>query len=1088
MPKHHWMPDMMATACYKCEKGFNSFRRRHHCRYCGLLFCTKCTRINLHLAGGVKLDRACDKCFAILAAPQEKIDNRLSQYPHFPKDNSIFIEEDVDDAGTEINNPDTNIDLHNFFYEDGEINIENVRIGEFGNNQELETYLNYVTKDYLGQIEAMDVFEITRDTVRETVRSIRPRKKDSLNLNKYLRVVNFPTENKCQFFNGLVFKKGLANKRMTERFANPRILVLSGSTGFFLGEKKITSMDKVVEQEENFMKIFLELIVNNIKPNLIIVEKSMPFTVIDELTKIGISVILNMKRKFLKLISRLISSKILGSINQAFYQTEGYLGNCTQFWHQRIGADSYIFFQASEESTLCASILINPMSFSKKLFKETIMKLCVLYRSSLLEQALLELFSVKKLNFIDFHSSGSSFIHLSTCRGRICSRPKVHQIEYYSKNGKAIGDFFKYSLTKVLEKCDNFCDKKLFTHVYYYYKIKGRVMISQIRSEIQEPTLMVSRLCLECKKQTEYQELTSLAWKFSFNKFVDNFFREGSIEHDGCSHDFYSKGQFIFAMSNYAILVEYQPNAIYSAAKTIECSSDIIENLLKTTTASLLESGSCLLTDLRMAKDYILNMSTIELNDGTNLDDISNMIKLNKCIEDSFIMTEMIFREIQSVVCENYFEVEALRRNLFLECCKVIIGIENVQDAVNKVKSRKKTNSPGASTTQSPEASVHDFSALPELCDKFDFLSNDAFLHMQQGLLTLPLQNSTICVPVDEEDSLTMITYALSSQEYYKATEDYLYNTDETLEKIENDLLSAKEDHFVFSHSNFDEASFQVESEKETFRKLYGDCVSMKVTAHFYKEFHGMRNYCVGSHLSFLLSISQSKKNYLHLGKSKALFRYSIDEKFMLKIVGERQFRMFLDFAPNYFRHICKGKFHGMPTCLVKILGAYHVQVKNHSTGRQRHEWIFLSENLCYQSPESVLVYDLKGTINRRRKVQEGDERTKMDLNFVEDMGGLPIIMFADDKRNLDAEIWNDTLFLSQQNIVDYSLLLVLDTEKKVLRYGIIDYMEQYTFDRAIESKYKTVVGNEKPTIIFPKEYKNRFRQYLIQIYFMSVD
>ena len=1081
------MPDMMATTCYKCERSFNSLRRRHHCRYCGLLFCTKCSNVNLKLPTGEKLDRACDKCFGILSKPQEKISNRLSQYPYFPKDNSIFIEEDVDDAGTETI-ADPSMDTPNFLNDEGELNMENIRIGEFGDNQELEEYLNHIARDYLSKIEAMDLLEITRDTVRETVRSIQPRKKDSLNLNKYLRVVNFPTEKKCQFFNGLVFKKGLANKRMTAQFTNPKILILSGSTGFFLGEKKITSMEKIVGQEDNFMKIFLELIVNNIKPNLIIVEKSMPFVVVDELTKIGISVILNTKKKFLKLISRLISAKILGSINQAFYQADGYLGNCSHFWNKKIGGDSYIFFQASEESTHCASILINPMNFSKKLFKDTIMKICVLYRSSLLEQALLELFSVRHANFIDFHSSGSSFIHLSTCRRRICSRPKVHEIEYYSKNGKALGDFFKYSLARVLEKCDNFCGKKLFTHVYYYYKTKGRVMISQTRLDIKESTLMVSRLCLECRKQTEYKDLTNLAWKFSFNKFVDNFFQEGTIEHEGCSHDFYTKGQFIFTMSNYAILVEYQPNTVYSSTTSIEYSSEIIDNLLITATVSLLKSGECLLAELRMAKDYIFNMSSVELNDGIYLDDINNMIKLNQSIEESFIMAEMIFQEIQCIVCENYFQVEALRRNLFLECCKVIIGIENVQDAVHKVKSRKGQSSPSIAAVLSPKTSVLDYSALPELCDKFDFLSNESFVYMQQGLLTFPLQSSTLCVPVDEDDTLTLIAYALSSQEYYRATEDYLYNTEETLEKIENDLLSATDDHFVFSHSNFDESSFQVDSQKETFRKLYGDCVSMKVTAYYYKEFHGMRNYCVGSHLSYLLSISQSNKSNLHLGKSKALFRYSIDEKFMLKIVGERQFRMFLDFAPNYFRHVCKGKFHGMPTCLVKILGAYYVQVKNHLTGRQRHEWIFISENLCYKSPENALVYDLKGTINRRRKVEEGDERTKMDLNFVEDMKGLPIIMHAEDKRKLDAAIWNDTLFLSQQNIVDYSLLLVLDTEKLVLRYGIIDYMEQYTFERAIESKYKTVLGTEKPTIIFPKEYKNRFRQYLIQIYFMSVD
>ena len=90
-------------------------------------------------------------------------------------------------------------------------------------------------------------------------------------------------------------------------------------------------MQKLIEQEENFTKIFLELIVNNIQPNIIIVEKAMPFTLIDELTKLGISVLLNVKKKYLKLLSRMTSGKILSSINQSLYQNGGYLGTCVEF-------------------------------------------------------------------------------------------------------------------------------------------------------------------------------------------------------------------------------------------------------------------------------------------------------------------------------------------------------------------------------------------------------------------------------------------------------------------------------------------------------------------------------------------------------------------------------------------------------------------------------------------------------------------------------------------------------------------------------------------------------------------------------------
>lgn len=1086
LPKNHWMPDVMATTCYRCEKNFNSFRRRHHCRYCGLLFCANCTKIDASLPNGECLDRICFKCFEVLTATEVKPDQRLTQYPYFPKDNSVFIEEDVEDATTEAN-ADTNFDLGDFFNEENEFNLENPQFGDYGNSEHLENYLASICKNSLNDIGATEFYEVVKDTVRETVRSIKPMKKDALNLNKYLRVINFPTENKCKFFKGLVFQKGLASKKMIERITNPKILILSGSSGFFLSDKKIVSMEKVVDQEENYTKIFLELLTNNIQPNLIIVEKSMPFNVIDELLTSGISVIMNMKLKFLKLISRLITGKVLGSINQAFYQKPGYLGNCSQFWQQRIGDENYIFFQAAEEVSLCGSVLFNPMGLNKNLYKETIMKLCMMYRSALLEKAVLDLFGVKSADFISFHSYQSSFIHLSTSRGRICSRPKVHQVEYYSKNGKALGDFFKFNLVKVLEKCTNFCEKQLFTHIYYYYKGQGRVRISHLKPENSQSNIQVCRLCQKCGKQSTPCKLSSLAWKFSFNKFIDNFFQQGTVEHETCSHDFYTEGKFLFTMSSHSVQVEYEANSKYSVEKNIKYSNELIMKLLVTAKEKLLESGSSLIAELKMVKDYILNLTVIEFTEANNEEDAVHLNKLNKTIDQSFTTMEMIFTEIHCIECENLFQVEALRRNLFLEFCKIILAVECVFDFTKKNSLRKGQNS-GVTSAHGSISSPHDISNILSVVDRFDFLGSKDFSYMQKGLLTFPLQNSTVCVPIDEEDSLTVIAYALNSQEYYKAIEDYQEDPENIYEQIEGDLLSAKEEHFIFTHSNFDENSSQADLQRETFRKLYGDCVSIKVTAYFYKEFHGMRHYCIGPHIDFLLSICQAQKSELHLGKSKAYFKSSVDSRFLLKIVGEKQFRMFMDFAPNYFRHNCKSKFHGMPSCLVKILGAYYVQVKNHSTGKMRQEWSFLSENLCYAMPEKSLTYDLKGTINRRRKVQEGDERTKMDVNFVEYMNGLPILLRAEEKKKLDAEIWNDTLFLSQQNIVDYSLLLLIDQDKSLIRYGIIDYMEQYTFERAIESKYKTVVGTEIPTIILPTEYKNRFRQYLIQIYFMSVD
>ena len=39
-----WVPDADATACLACAAKFTLFRRRHHCRGCGEVFCDDCTQ------------------------------------------------------------------------------------------------------------------------------------------------------------------------------------------------------------------------------------------------------------------------------------------------------------------------------------------------------------------------------------------------------------------------------------------------------------------------------------------------------------------------------------------------------------------------------------------------------------------------------------------------------------------------------------------------------------------------------------------------------------------------------------------------------------------------------------------------------------------------------------------------------------------------------------------------------------------------------------------------------------------------------------------------------------------------------------
>lgn len=43
IPKKYWMNDSFVSDCLNCFKPFSAFRRKHHCRFCGQIFCSSCT-------------------------------------------------------------------------------------------------------------------------------------------------------------------------------------------------------------------------------------------------------------------------------------------------------------------------------------------------------------------------------------------------------------------------------------------------------------------------------------------------------------------------------------------------------------------------------------------------------------------------------------------------------------------------------------------------------------------------------------------------------------------------------------------------------------------------------------------------------------------------------------------------------------------------------------------------------------------------------------------------------------------------------------------------------------------------------------
>ncbi|KAF2022244.1 hypothetical protein BU24DRAFT_384801 [Aaosphaeria arxii CBS 175.79] len=332
-------------------------------------------------------------------------------------------------------------------------------------------------------------------------------------------------------------------------------------------------------------------------------------------------------------------------------------------------------------------------------------------------------------------------------------------------------------------------------------------------------------------------------------------------------------------------------------------------------------------------------------------------------------------------------------------------------------------------------------------------------------------EDSDIIVREDEPSSI--IALALSSPDYLVKLQQFRGDTTPTekgiggLEgseaSIERNLLHEANTNIRYSFVN---------------RGVKAQC-----KIFYAQSFDALRRKC-GVADRFVESLSRCSKWDSKGGKSKSIFLKTLDDRFVLKSLSPVEVQAFFRFGPNYFAFTHQNLFKGLPSVIAKMFGLFQVQIK--TPKGQDFDWFMLvMENLFYDR-EPSRRYDLKGSM-RNRKAQSTGERDEvlLDENLVDIIySEAPIFVREHTKKLLKASVWNDTLFLSQQNVMDYSLMAGFDDQHHEIIVGIIDCIRTYTWDKKLESWIKDR-GKNKPTITSPKDYRNRFRiameKYILQ-------
>lgn len=331
--------------------------------------------------------------------------------------------------------------------------------------------------------------------------------------------------------------------------------------------------------------------------------------------------------------------------------------------------------------------------------------------------------------------------------------------------------------------------------------------------------------------------------------------------------------------------------------------------------------------------------------------------------------------------------------------------------------------------------------------------------------------DSDIIVREDEPSSL--ISFALDSEDYqaklHSISEDIRASNSKDRDTSPRDLFPSDDDQLSVEESLLRPTGTHLKYQ-------FSEGSARMLCKVFYAEqFDALRRKC-GVSERIVESLSRCMKWDSKGGKTKSVFLKTLDDRFVLKSLSTIETQAFLRFAPAYFRIMSESLFHELPSVIAKMLGFYQIIIKNPASGVEFNWFLLVMENLFYdRSP--TRIFDLKGSMRNRRIQSTGEQNeVLLDENMVEFIYESPLFSREHSKKLLRASVWNDTLFLSRQNVMDYSLMIAIDENRRELVVGIIDCIRTYTWDKKLESWIKDR-GKNRPTVTSPKEYKSRFRE-----------
>uniref|UniRef100_A0A3Q2FQR5 1-phosphatidylinositol 3-phosphate 5-kinase n=1 Tax=Cyprinodon variegatus TaxID=28743 RepID=A0A3Q2FQR5_CYPVA len=233
--------------------------------------------------------------------------------------------------------------------------------------------------------------DIIVPVVRQVVQTVRPDVRncdDDMDIRQLVHIKKIPGGRKfdSMMVNGFMCTKNIAHKKMNSYIKNPKILLLKCSIEYLYREEtKFTCIEPIVLQEREFLKNYVQRIVD-VRPNLVLVEKTVSRIAQDMLLEHGITLVINVKPQVLDRVSRMTQGDLVMSMDQLL--TKPRLGTCHKFYMQPFTLPNEVktlmFFDGCPPHLGCSIKLRGASDYELARVKDIItLMVCVAYHSQL---------------------------------------------------------------------------------------------------------------------------------------------------------------------------------------------------------------------------------------------------------------------------------------------------------------------------------------------------------------------------------------------------------------------------------------------------------------------------------------------------------------------------------------------------------------------------------------------------------------------------------------------------------------------------------------------------------------------------------